>query len=203
MTGWIATITLWTLLAPSQGLRIGGPMPLEPQSARFDGRTVIFESKSITCRLTAWEPNQLRDHLKMMGIDDDTVSRLGVDQVIDRAVTYMVQFENRSEHTLLFNPDQIQLVDKNEGPVATLLEMADLWPISLPEFNRQQAELASLFARGTVEVQPGKTTQQLLVFRSIFDRPWPKRVDLQIRRLYAGIHSFDIACRYDIKNPKD
>ncbi len=181
-------------------MRIANPKPIQPVGGRIDGETVHFQTDQWVCRLTPWSAEMFRHYIMSMGVSKRTVEVAPISEALSKVAVFQIELKNLGSDLLVFNPDQI-LLESDRVPAGVQVDSAWFWPTNLPGRDEDRERFARIFSRGTVEVSPGETHAHLAVFMPARHK-FPKRITLQVNRIYYGIQNHDIKCRFDVRYPK-
>ena len=163
----------------------------------IDNNGMRFSSSRWVISIEPLPPAALEQRFIDHGVDPAVIKRADLQQILGMSMGFLISLENLSDELLVFNPDQVMLYS-SRGPAGFLMDMAHFWPPELPRGNPRLETFAMAFAKGMVQVEPGKKHQQMLLFRPNKDR-FRKKVELRLDRVYYGIEGFDIRCGFDVR----
>ncbi len=189
-------LIFWALPGP----RLSDPVPLQPEGGTIRGEVVQFRLERWDCRIRPLDHEAFMAHMTGQDVSREWLRQSGLEKRLQTMVVFLIELENRSEEPLIFNPDQV-LLRARKGPVGTQVDMAGFWPSATAGNPAQMETFARIFQRGTVEVTSNRPHRQLVVFRPL-GKKFPRRIQLNLQRLYHGILSTNIECQFQVEYPK-
>ena len=178
-------------------LTVGNAEPVEPQAIKIRDTQIWYQSDRWKGRIRALSADELIAFIHDMGISPAVLERPGVREMFStRILAFVIRFDNLGTETLAFNPDQMTLTSRR-GVEGIVMDMARLWPTTVPQGDKDLERLAKIFSRRSSDVPPGERRTQLMVFHASKQR-FGKRVTLRLDRLYYGTETFHIECRFEI-----
>jgi len=192
--------TLFLLLAAGQLFEFENPKPVAPASMRAEGNGFAYDGNGWHLKMTPMKLDAFQRYMLNVGVQQTVLNKPGVQKTLERVAPFLVEIANTGIDQLTFNPDQI-LIRSSRGPDGYIIDMASYWPAELPRRTEEQEQFARVFKRGTVELKPGESHQQLIVFHP-YSEKFRKKVNIQMSRIYYGIESFELECQFQVRYPK-
>jgi hypothetical protein len=175
---------------------------LLPEQATMDETTYRFADSKMAFVITYLPYDALQQKMIQLGAPKDLLESPEIHAKLSQTVAFSVLIQNTGQDVITFNPDQITFNERKSGPCGFMLDVADFWPPTLVYAQADRVAFAQAFQRGTHTVAPGQSHQQLVVFERLFDRKFPKRVELRLERIYFGIETLQLACGFRVRYPK-
>ncbi len=191
---------LFLFLSLGQFIEFHSPKPVSPANLKVEGNSLVYAGSGWLLGLHPMTWESFQKYLLDSGVSQKVLDKPGVKKLLAKVAPFQVELKNSGVETLSFNPDQI-MIRSSRGPDGYIIDMAQYWPTELPKGKEEQEQFARVFSRRTIELKPGQSHRQLIVFHPYSDK-FRKKVNIQISRIYYGIDSFELECRYQVRSPK-
>ena len=172
-----------------------GPLLLHPLPPTVDKYSlsqgaIVFSGPEFSLSARPWDYRLVLEEFQRSGEpcpfgDDETA--------VGRFLFFRVRLENRSAHTLVFNPMRASLLREGEAP-ETPIENSDLFAFAGEDMAGAEARGRG-FRRVSFDVaatiRPGQSLERYLVFRAPAE-PAKEQFGLTIDDLWLDAKSFDL-----------
>jgi len=171
------------------------PVPPTVEKYSLSQGAIVFSGPGFSVSARPWDYRLVAEEFRRSGescpFGDD-------DAQVGRFLFFRVLLDNRSTHTLVFNPMWASLLRQGEAPLIPL-ENSDLFMFAGDEQAGAEAR-GRAFRRVsfdiTATIRPGQTLERYLVFRSPDEAV--KRITLEIADLWLDAKSFDLKFVFDV-----
>ena len=171
-----------------------GPFLLHPAPPILDKYSlkqgaIVFAGPDFSVSVRPWDYRLIAEEFRRPG---ELCPFGDTDAEVGRFLFLRVNIENRSAHTLVFNPMRAALLQQGETPLPPL-ENSDLFAFTSEEPAGTE-ERGRAFRRVsfdiTATIHPGQTLERYLVFRSPDEAP--KQIVLELDDLWLDAKSYNL-----------